>query len=145
MAEHADLVDGSGHRRLVRHGDVPERAVQTGIGPIVARRSRVRDRRPTAAGGSVRFTSAILPPYLGAPLGAGFGRIQTPLGVQCALRIGQERNPGADGGEEGRSAFLSVPLARRPAAKARSLPRTVPWVRISLVFPAISRTCWRCR
>ncbi len=38
---------------------------------------------------------------------------------------------------------LSVPLARRPGAKARGLPRTVPAVRIPLCFSAISRTCWR--
>jgi hypothetical protein len=38
---------------------------------------------------------------------------------------------------------LSVPLARRPGAKARRLPRTVPAVRISLGFSAISKTCWR--
>ena len=38
---------------------------------------------------------------------------------------------------------LSVPLARRPGAKARGLPRTVLAVRIPLGFSAISRTCWR--
>ena len=64
IAEHADLVDGSGHRRVVRHGHLPEREVQTGIGPIAVRRPRVRDRQPAAAGGAIRFTSAILPPYL---------------------------------------------------------------------------------
>ena len=63
IAEHADLVDGSGHRRVVRHGYLPEREVQTGIGPIAVRRPRARDRQPTA-GGPIRFTSAILPPYL---------------------------------------------------------------------------------
>ena len=63
IAEHADLVDGSGHRRIVRHGYLPEREVQTGIGPIAVRRPRVRDRQPTE-GGAIRFTSAILPPYL---------------------------------------------------------------------------------
>ena len=40
---------------------------------------------------------------------------------------------------------LSVPLARRPGAKAHGLPRTVPAVRIPLNFSAISQTCWRCR
>jgi len=64
IAEHADLVDGSGHRRVVRHGYLPEREVQTGIGPIAVRRPRVRDRHPTAGGGHIHFTSAILPPYL---------------------------------------------------------------------------------
>jgi len=47
----------------VRHGYQPEREVQTGIGAIVVRRPRVRDRHPDA-GGRIRFTSSILPPYL---------------------------------------------------------------------------------
>ncbi len=38
---------------------------------------------------------------------------------------------------------LSVRLARRPGAKARGLPPSVPAVRIPLCFSAISRTCWR--
>ena len=56
--------DREGHRRVVRHGYLPEREVQTGIGPIAVRRPRVRDPEPTAAGGHIRFSSAILPPYL---------------------------------------------------------------------------------
>jgi hypothetical protein len=46
----------------VRHGDLPEREIMTGIGPVAVRCPRVRDR-----GGEgperVRFSSAILPPY----------------------------------------------------------------------------------
>ena len=34
IAEHADLVDGSANRRVERHDYLPEREVQTGIGPI---------------------------------------------------------------------------------------------------------------
>jgi transposase-like protein len=63
IAEHIDLVDASGRRRIVRHGYLPEREVQTGIGGIAVRRPRVRDRAPDA-GGAIRFTSSILPPYL---------------------------------------------------------------------------------
>ena len=63
IAEHADLVDQAGRRRLVRHGHLPEREVQTGIGAIAVRRPRVRDRHPEG-GPPIRFTSAILPPYL---------------------------------------------------------------------------------
>jgi transposase-like protein len=48
----------------VRHGYLPERQVQTGIGAVAVRRPRVRDRQPDAGGGHIRFTSAILPPYL---------------------------------------------------------------------------------
>ena len=42
---------------------MPEREVQTGIGAVAVRRPRVRDRDPET-GGRIRFTSAILPPYL---------------------------------------------------------------------------------
>ena len=64
IGEHAALSDADGRRRVVRHGYMPERSVQTGIGPVAVRRPRVRDRQPEAAGGRIRFTSSILPPYL---------------------------------------------------------------------------------
>jgi transposase-like protein len=64
VASYADLLDEAGRRRVVRHGYLPEREVQTGIGPITVRRPRVRDRQATADGGHIRFSSAILPPYL---------------------------------------------------------------------------------
>ena len=57
---HADLTDGPGRRRIVRHGHLPEREIQTGIGPVAVRCPRVRDRE----GSKIRFTSSILPPYL---------------------------------------------------------------------------------
>ena len=61
---HADMTDASGRRRIVRHGHMPEREVQTGIGAVRVKAPRVRDRDPSAPGGRVRFTSSILPPYL---------------------------------------------------------------------------------
>ena len=64
IAAHADLSDETGRRRVVRHGHLPEREVQTGIGAVAVRRPRVRDRHPDAGDGRIRFTSAILPPYL---------------------------------------------------------------------------------
>jgi transposase-like protein len=64
IAVHADLTDGNGHRRIVRHGFLPEREVQTGIGAVAVRMPRARDRDPGAPGGHIRFTSSILPPYL---------------------------------------------------------------------------------
>ncbi len=33
---HADLTDEAGRRRVVRHGYLPEREIQTGIGPVAA-------------------------------------------------------------------------------------------------------------
>ncbi len=59
---HAHLKDDDGRRQVVRNGHLPERAIQTGIGPIEVRQPRVRDRRP--ADQREAFTSAILPPYL---------------------------------------------------------------------------------
>jgi transposase-like protein len=62
IADHAHLKDDSGCRQVVRNGHLPERTIQTGIGPIEVQQPRVRDRRP--AGQREAFTSAILPPYL---------------------------------------------------------------------------------
>ena len=64
IAGHADLTDAKGRRRIVRHGYLPERAIQTGIGAVTVKAPRVRDRDPAATGGRIRFTSSILPPYL---------------------------------------------------------------------------------
>src|SRR4051812_33497792 len=63
LAAHAGLADGQGRRRLVRNGHAPERSIQTGIGSVEVRRPRVRDRGDGGSG-PVRFSSAILPPYL---------------------------------------------------------------------------------
>jgi putative transposase len=59
---HAGQTDATGRRRLVRHGHLPEREVQTGIGAVPVKVPRVRDRAP--AGAPLRFSSTILPPYL---------------------------------------------------------------------------------
>jgi len=64
IAAHADLTDAAGRRRIVRHGYLPERDIQTGIGAVAVKAPRVRDRDPAAPGGRIRFTSSILPPYL---------------------------------------------------------------------------------
>ena len=64
IAAHADLLDEAGRRRVVRHGHLPERVVQTGIGAVPVRAPRARDRDPNGAGGRIRFSSSILPPYL---------------------------------------------------------------------------------
>jgi len=61
---HADLTDGNGRRRVVRHGYLPERDIQTGIGAVEVKAPRVRDRDPGAPGGRIDFTSLILPRYL---------------------------------------------------------------------------------
>ena len=51
--------DEGGHARMVRNGYLPQRTIQTGLGNIGIKAPRVRDRA-----NKIRFTSAILPPYL---------------------------------------------------------------------------------
>ena len=66
VAEYIDarghIVNRLGHRQVVRNGYLPQRAIQTGIGPVEVRQPRVHDRRPE--GEREQFTSKILPPYL---------------------------------------------------------------------------------
>jgi transposase-like protein len=50
-----------GRERLVRHGHGPERAVQTGIGPVAVRRVKIRDRGAGDGTERIRFASTILP------------------------------------------------------------------------------------
>jgi len=50
-----------GRERIVRHGLGPERAIQTGIGPVAVRRVKLRDRGAGEGGERIRFTSALLP------------------------------------------------------------------------------------
>jgi putative transposase len=64
LAVHADRVDETGRRRVVRHGHAPKRTIQTGIGPIEVQRPRVRDRGADDESERIRFTSAVLPAYL---------------------------------------------------------------------------------
>ena len=64
IAAHGDLEDDAGRHRVVCHGHHRERRVQTGIGPVAVRCPRVRDRGGAGEAGKIRFTSAILPPYL---------------------------------------------------------------------------------
>lgn len=52
-------VDQAGRARMVRNGYMPERTIQTGLGEVGIKAPRVRDRAS-----KIRFTSAILPPYL---------------------------------------------------------------------------------
>src|SRR5215470_16823470 len=65
LAQHADKLTDDGRRRVVRHGHLPEREIMTGIGAVSVRQPRVRDRGGAAADPErIRFTPAILPPYL---------------------------------------------------------------------------------
>jgi transposase-like protein len=55
-------VYADGHRQVVRNGYLPERTIQTGVGPVQVKQPRVHDCR--GEGEREKFTSAILPPYL---------------------------------------------------------------------------------
>ncbi len=60
IAVRADLTDGNGRRRVVRHGYLPYRDIQTGFGAVGVKAPRVRDRDPGALGGRIGFTG---PPH----------------------------------------------------------------------------------
>jgi putative transposase len=49
-----------GRAAVVRNGYLPEREIQTGVGPVAVKVPRVRDR----SGSGIRFHSRLLPPYL---------------------------------------------------------------------------------
>ena len=59
LTRHGDQRDAAGRLRLVRNGSLPERTIQTSLGDVPVQAPRVRDRA-----GQLRFSSAILPPYL---------------------------------------------------------------------------------
>ena len=62
VAQFADERLPDGRQRVVRHGTGPERAIQTGIGPVPVQRPKVRDRaKDVPAEKKIRFTSNILP------------------------------------------------------------------------------------
>jgi transposase-like protein len=63
VAQWKDLKLPDGRDRVVRHGHGPQRAIQTGIGPIEVRRAKVRDRADVETDQKIRFTSAILPKW----------------------------------------------------------------------------------
>lgn len=64
LQQYKEATDDKGCQRVVRNGYLPEREIQTGIGQVPVRAPRIRDRQPDSQNGRIRFTSAILPPYL---------------------------------------------------------------------------------
>lgn len=59
VASFANVTDTAGRRVVVRNGHLPERNIETGVGPVTVKQPRVRDRS-----GGQKFTSKILPPFL---------------------------------------------------------------------------------
>jgi transposase-like protein len=61
LTAYRDLKLPNGHQRIVRHGHMPEREVQTGIGVVKVKAPRVRDRGDVD---KISFKSNILPKYV---------------------------------------------------------------------------------
>jgi putative transposase len=64
VSQYRDLKDDLNHQRVVRNGYLPERDVQTGIGPVPVKVPRARDRQPDQYSEPIRFTSSLLPRYM---------------------------------------------------------------------------------
>ena len=62
IGQREHLLDGEGHRQVVRNGYASPRTIVTGVGPLEVKMPRVHDRRPE--GERERFASSLLPPYL---------------------------------------------------------------------------------
>ena len=63
ISQYVELKNDLGRQRIVRNGYMPERLIQSGIGDVPVTVPRVRDRHPERHE-RIRFSSAILPPYL---------------------------------------------------------------------------------
>ena len=55
LSQFDDLKDDQGRKRITRNGYLPERDIQTGIGPVAVRVPRARDRHPDNESGPIRF------------------------------------------------------------------------------------------
>ena len=60
LRQFTGLKDENGHQQVVRNGFLPEREIQTGIGPVAVRIPKIRDKR----GQGIKFNSTLLPPYV---------------------------------------------------------------------------------
>ena len=60
LAHHAPRRTESGHAGVVRNGYLPERELQTGLGPVTVKIPKVRAK----TGEPVTFQSALVPPYV---------------------------------------------------------------------------------
>jgi transposase-like protein len=60
LFQHSGKRTEKGHAAVVRNGYLPERSIQTGIGPVRVKVPKVRSR----SGGALTFRSAFVPPYI---------------------------------------------------------------------------------
>ena len=59
LVQYSGKRSDSGHAAVVRNGYLPERVIQTGIGPVTVKVPKIRSR----SGEPVTFRSALVPPY----------------------------------------------------------------------------------
>ena len=60
LNQHSDRRTGDGNAVVVRNGHLPERELQTGLGPVTVKIPKVRSK----SGEPVTFRSALVPPYV---------------------------------------------------------------------------------
>jgi len=60
LAQYSDLRTATGHAGVVRNGYLPERDLQTSLGPVTVKIPKVRSK----TGKPVSFQSALVPPYI---------------------------------------------------------------------------------
>ena len=60
LNQYEALRNEHGHLQVVRNGYLPEREIQTGIGPVKVKVPKIRDK----SGQGIKFNSILLPPYL---------------------------------------------------------------------------------
>jgi len=60
LQQYAEVKNDKGCRQVVRNGYLPEREIQTGIGPVKVKVPKIRDK----SGQGIKFNSTLLPPYL---------------------------------------------------------------------------------
>jgi transposase-like protein len=64
ISQYTELKDGQGNQRITRNGYLPERDIQTGVGPVPVKVPRARDRHKDSQSGKIHFRSSIVPTYL---------------------------------------------------------------------------------
>jgi len=64
LEQYAELTDEQGRKRITRNGYLPEREIQTGIGPVRVKAPRACDRKGDRSKNKIKFSSNILPVYL---------------------------------------------------------------------------------
>ena len=60
LEQYSGLRNKHGHCQVVRNGYLPEREIQTGIGPVTVKVPKIRDKSCSG----IKFNSVLLPPYL---------------------------------------------------------------------------------